>query len=124
MTQAAVRGSVRFPATPDLELQMDATIPAPPDAPRSGEENVLRVKNSSNPQSVASAVSHAVYDGRKVVLRAIGAGAVNQAVKACAIARGFVAPRGIDLYIRPGFETVSMHDGNDVSAVTLTVVAN
>lgn len=50
-------------------------------------ESLLRVKSSSSPASVASALSHAVYDNKTVVLRAIGAGAVNQAVKAIAIAR-------------------------------------
>lgn len=79
------------------------------------------MKSSSNPQSLASAISHAVYDSRKVTLRAIGAGAVNQAIKACAIARGYVAPRGIDLTIKPGFATVTMHDG-DVSAITLLIM--
>ncbi len=79
------------------------------------------MKASSNAQALASAVSHAIYDSRPVTLRAIGAGAVNQAIKAIAIARGFVAPRGIDLAVRPGFTTVTMHDG-DVSAVTLKVI--
>lgn len=80
------------------------------------------MKSSSNPQSLASAISHAIYDSRKVTLRAIGAGAVNQAIKACAIARGYVAPRGIDLSVRPGFTTVTMRDG-DVSAITLLIIA-
>lgn len=79
------------------------------------------MKNSSNPQSLASAISHAIYDSRKVTLRAIGAGAVNQAIKACAIARGYVAPRGIDLTIKPGFTTVTMPDG-EVSAITLSIL--
>lgn len=86
------------------------------------EESILRVKNTSNPQSVASALSHAVYDNKKVTLRAIGAGAVNQAIKSCAIARGFVGPRGIDLAFVPGFATVTMADGEDLSAITLTVI--
>lgn len=102
-----------------------ATAPPSPDtngARAEGDSDTLRVKNTSNPQSVAAALSHAVYDGRRVVLRAIGAGAVNQAVKACAIARGFVAPRGIDIAVIPGFATVTMADGEDLSAVTLTVM--
>lgn len=92
---------------------------------REGEENVLRVRNDSNPQSLASAISHAIYDNRKVTLRAIGAGAVNQAIKACAIARGYVAPRGIDLSIRPGFCTLPARDGNPggVSGITLLIIA-
>jgi stage V sporulation protein S len=87
-----------------------------------GEESILRVKNSSNPQSVASALSHALYDNKKVTLRAIGAGAVNQAVKSMAIARGYVGPRGLDLACVPGFDTVTMGDGEELSAITLTVV--
>lgn len=85
------------------------------------DEHVLRVSASSSAQSLASALSHAVYDGRKVVLRAIGAGAVNQAVKAVAIAQGFVGQRGISLLVRPGFTTVKMADA-DVSAIILKVI--
>jgi len=87
-----------------------------------GDETVLRVKNTSNPQSVASALSHAIYDHRKVTLRAIGAGSVNQAVKACAIARGFVAPRGFDIAVIPGFTTVPVEgEIKELSAITLQV---
>lgn len=84
-------------------------------------DRVLRVSASSSAPSLAAAISHAVYDNKKVTLRAIGAGAVNQAVKAVAIAQGYVGPRGISLLIRPGFTTVKMNDG-DVSAVTLTII--
>lgn len=87
-----------------------------------GEASILRVKSSSSPQSVAAALSHAIYDSRPVKLRAIGAGAVNQAVKACAIARGYVAPRGIDLSFKPGFDTLHMDDGEDISAVTFSII--
>lgn len=102
---------------------MDTTRPVADAALIVGADDaILRVKNTSNPQSVASALSHAVYDNKKVTLRAIGAGAVNQAIKACAIARGFVAPRGIDLAIIPGFDTVKMGDGEELSAITLLVM--
>ena len=86
-------------------------------------ENFLRVSATSNPHSVASAIAHAVYDTRAVKLRAVGAGAVNQAVKAIAVARGFTAPRGIDLTCKPGFETISSHDG-DISAMAFFVEAH
>jgi len=84
------------------------------------EENFLRVSASSNPQSVASAIAHAIYDTRKVTLRAVGAGAVNQAVKAMAIARGYTAPRGLDLIFKPGFATIESRDGS-ISAIVFTV---
>ena len=83
-------------------------------------EVILRVKNSSPPASLAAAISHAVYDGKQVTLRCIGAAAVNQGVKGIAIARGYVAQRGLDLLCRPGFTTVKMADG-DVSALVLRV---
>lgn len=84
------------------------------------DEDVIRVRGNTSVQNLASAVSNAVYDSKVVVLRAIGAGAVNQAVKAVAVARGFTASRGIDIAFVPGFDTVRMPDKN-VSAITLRV---
>lgn len=86
------------------------------------DEALLRVSSSSSANSLASAISHAVYDGKRVTLRAIGAGAVNQAVKAVAIAQSFVGVRGLVLYSRAGFVTVAMPD-REVSAVVLRVEA-
>ena len=86
------------------------------------EENILRVKGSSSPSSLAAAISHGVYDGRKPVLRAIGAGAVNQAAKAMAIASQYVAARGLTLYGKFGFATVTVPDG-EVTAVIIRVIA-
>ena len=89
----------------------------------SAEEQFLRVSASSNPQSVASAIAHAVYDTRSVKLRAVGAGAVNQSVKAIAIARGYVAPRGFDLSCVPGFTTIDSREG-EISAIVFTVTSS
>ena len=87
------------------------------------DEPFLRVSASSNPQSVASAIAHAIYDKREVKLRAVGAGAVNQAVKAIAIARGYTAPRGLDLVCIPGFASIESHDGQ-ISAIVFVVNAS
>ena len=87
------------------------------------DERILRVSASSPATSLAAAISHAIYDGKKVTLRAIGAGAVNQAVKSIAIAQSFVGQRGIVLLCRPGFTTVRMAEG-DVSAIILKVFAS
>ena len=84
------------------------------------EEDVLRVGAGSNPQAVASAIAHAIYEKRTGKLRAVGAGAVNQATKAIAIARGYTAPRGLDLVCIPGFASIDSHDGT-ISAVVWTV---
>jgi len=85
------------------------------------EESVLRVKGTASVPPLASAISHAVYEHKTVTLRAIGASAISQAVKAAAVARGYVAPRGMDLKLIPGFTTVEMEDGK-VTAITLRVV--
>ena len=89
----------------------------------SADEQFLRVSASSNPQSVASAIAHAIYDKHEVKMRAVGAGAVNQAVKAMAIARGYVAPRGLDLVCKPGFTTIESRDG-EISAIVFAITAS
>ena len=74
-------------------------------------EFVLRVKSTSSVPSLASAIARAVEDEKNVTLRSIGAAALNVAVKAVAVARGYVAPHGLDLSCRPGFVTVEGDDG-------------
>jgi stage V sporulation protein S len=96
-------------------------VTEPPAVVESTEEPFLRVSASSNPQSVASAIAHAIYDSKKVMLRAVGAGAVNQAVKAIAIARGYTAPRGLDLSVKPGFANIESRDGT-ISAITFSLI--
>lgn len=68
--------------------------------------DILKVSAKSEPLSVAGAVANLVKENGKVEVQAIGAGAVNQTVKAIAIARGFVAPSGIDLICIPAFSNV------------------
>ena len=53
-------------------------------------------------------------------MRAIGAGAVNQAIKAMAIARGFVAPSGLDLICIPAFIDIEI-DGEERTAIKIIV---
>jgi len=89
----------------------------------STDDNILRVSAGSNPQALASAIAHNIYETRSCKIRAVGAGAVNQAVKAIAIARGYTAPRGIDLACIPGFATIESHDGT-ISAIVFSIVAH
>ena len=86
----------------------------------SSEEPFLKVSSGSNSHQVAAAIAHAIYDNKTAKVRAIGASAVNQATKAIAIARGLVAPRGLDLISIPGFATVESRDG-EISAMVFTV---
>ncbi len=64
---------------------------------------ILKVSNSSNANSVAGAIAGVIKEKGQVEVQTIGAGAVNQAVKAVAIARGFIAPSGINLVCIPAF---------------------
>lgn len=63
----------------------------------------LKVAADSNPSSVAGSIVHCMQEGKKVRVSAVGASAVNQAAKAVAIARGFVASQGWDLFCKIGF---------------------
>lgn len=86
-------------------------------------DDVLRVGAGSNAQSVAQAIAHSIYETHGCKLRAIGAGAVNQAVKAIAIARSYTAPRGIDLVCVPAFASIESRDGS-ISAMLFIVKAS
>lgn len=74
--------------------------------------NILKISSKSNPNSVAGAISGLIKDAGKVEMQAIGAGALNQALKAVAIARGFVAPAGINLVCVPAFAEVEVEGEN------------
>jgi stage V sporulation protein S len=87
-------------------------------------ETLLRVSGGTSAHDLAAAISHGVYDSKRVVLRAIGAGAVNQAVKAVAIAQSYVGSRGLVLSVRPGFTAVKMPDGTETTAIILRVFAD
>lgn len=81
---------------------------------------VLKVAAKSNPNSVAGALAGVVREKGKVEMQAIGAGALNQAIKAVAIARGFVAPGGVDLVCIPAFVDVQI-DGEERTAIKLII---
>lgn len=82
--------------------------------------NILKVSSNSTPNSVAGALAGVLKDTGAAEIQAIGAGAINQAVKAVAIARGFVAPNGIDLICIPAFTDVLI-DGEERTAIKLIV---
>lgn len=81
---------------------------------------VLKVSSSSNPNKVAGALAGVLREQGNAELQAIGAGALNQGVKAVAIARGFVAPSGIDLICIPAFTDIEI-DGEERTAMKLIV---
>ena len=71
---------------------------------------ILKISSKSNPNSVAGALANVFREKNSVEIQAIGAGALNQAIKAIAIARGFVAPSGVDLICIPAFTEVKIED--------------
>jgi len=73
---------------------------------------ILKVSSQSNPNSVAGAIAGMIKNENKIEIQAIGAGALNQAIKAIAIARGFVAPSGINLVCIPAFTEVDVEGEN------------
>lgn len=81
---------------------------------------VLKVSAKSNPNSIAGALAGVVRERGTAEIQAIGAGALNQAVKAVAIARGFVAPSGMELICIPAFTDVQI-EGEERTAIKLIV---
>jgi stage V sporulation protein S len=69
----------------------------------------LKVSSKSSPSSVAGAIAGMIKDGVHVEIQSVGAGAVNQAIKAIAIARGFLAPVGIEIVCAPAFADVEIN---------------
>lgn len=83
-------------------------------------EKVLKVSADSKPKAVADALAAVLREKGSAELQAVGAGAVNQAVKAIAITRGFVAPNGIDLFAVPAFTEVEI-EGEERTAIRFLV---
>ena len=81
---------------------------------------VLKVSAKSTPNSVAGVLVGVIWEHGSAEIQVIGAGALNQAAKAVAIARGFVAPQGIDLIFIPVFTDILI-DGEEKTAIKLIV---
>ena len=81
---------------------------------------VLKVSSKSNPNSVAGALAGVLREKGSAEIQAIGAGALNQAIKSIAIARGFVAPSGVDLVCVPAFTDIEI-DGEQKTAIKLII---
>ena len=81
---------------------------------------LLKISSNSNPNSVAGAIAGLIKEKKKVEMQAIGAGALNQAIKAIAIARGFVAPSGVNLVCIPAFAEVEV-EGEERTGIKLIV---
>lgn len=82
--------------------------------------DILKVSAQSKPKSVAGALAAVMREKGSAEMQAVGAGAVNQAIKAIAIARGYVAPNGIDLVVVPAFAEIDI-EGEERTAIKFIV---
>ena len=83
---------------------------------------ILKVSSKSNPSKVAGAIANVFRQDGNVEIQTIGAGSLNQAIKAIAIARGFVAPSGKNLVVIPAFSDIII-EGVEKTAIKLIVEA-
>ena len=83
---------------------------------------ILKVGSKSNPNSVAGALTNVFREKGSVEIQAIGAGALDQAIKAIAIARGFIAPSGKNIVCIPAFTDIIIN-GDEKTAIKLIVEA-
>lgn len=82
-----------------------------------------RVKSSSPVETLSKSLVISVTEGKEVELKAVGANAVNQAIKACAAARGLLASKGFDVYVIPGFfQLMDETDGKQKTGVLLKLL--
>lgn len=107
--QAERQGSFVTPLRPTGESELQP-----------GEVEVLKVSGKSRPSSVAGAIAGVVRQAGRVEIQAIGAGATNQAIKAVAIARGYLISSGIDIVCIPAFIDVVIDD-EERTAIKLLV---
>ena len=71
---------------------------------------ILKVGSKSNPSKVAGAIANIFRENKSATIQTVGAASLNQAIKAIAIARGFLIPSGIDIYIIPSFKDIMIGD--------------
>jgi stage V sporulation protein S len=82
---------------------------------------MLKVSSDSDPSSAAGAIANGIRECGTAQIQVIGPRAVNQAVKAIAIARGYVAASGLDVYCVPSFASIQVGDGQEKTAIQFDV---
>jgi len=81
---------------------------------------VLKISSSSNSNSTAGVIAQQIKEYKKCELRMIGAGALNQGMKAIIIAKGYLAPMGINIVCVPSFTDIVIDD-NTITGIKLVV---
>ena len=83
-------------------------------------KEVLKVASKTNPNSLAGAIANIIRERGQTELQAIGAGAINQAIKGIAISRGYIAPSGVDLICIPAFKDIEI-GGEERTAIKFII---
>ncbi len=81
---------------------------------------LIKVSKNSSVNAVAGSIANIMREQDRLSVQTVGAGALNQAIKALAIARGYLTPSGIELYIYPSFQEVVIEKVNK-TAIRLTI---
>lgn len=85
--------------------------------------DIIKVSSKSISQKVAGSIANSFREGSKSIeIQTVGAGAINQAIKGLAIARGYLAPLGINLICTPAFYDITI-DGKEKTAIKMIVEA-
>lgn len=98
---------------------MDASY-SPFNSEKSIVVDIIKVSARSRSTAVAGAIAGVIREHGRAEVQSIGAGAVNQAIKAIAIARGYLEEDGINVIVVPTFTDIEI-DGQERTAVRLTV---
>ena len=83
--------------------------------------DIIKVSGNSRTSAVAGAIAGVFREHHRAEVQAIGAGAVNQAVKALVLARGYLAEDGYNVVFIPEFTDVTIDD-KVRTAIKFTVV--
>jgi len=83
---------------------------------------ILKVSSKSNPNKVAGAIANIFREQGGLEIQTVGAGALNQAIKAVSIARGYLSPGGINLICIPAFNDIEI-EGQEKTAIKLMLEA-
>ena len=81
---------------------------------------LIKVSKNSSVSAVAGSIANIMRNQASLNVQTVGAGALNQAVKAIAIARGYLTPSGIEIYMYPSFKEISIEKANK-TAIRLTL---
>lgn len=78
----------------------------------------LITSSKTNPNKLAGAIAKALKNDNTIEIQSVGAGSLNQSIKAVAIARGYLAPMGKDLICIPIFSNITI-EGESRTAIKL-----